>query len=72
MTIQPASRFQRKRREWAKVVWPSNQDMLRLEHFTLNVDGGESFKLPRLTFSPKRGEKITVKIDGYLRDTLSA
>ena len=39
---------------------------------TLKVDGGESFKLPVLTFSPKRGENITVKIDGYLRDTLSA
>ena len=39
---------------------------------TFKVDGGESFKLPVLTFSPKRGENITVKIDGYLRDTLSA
>ena len=38
---------------------------------TLNVDGGESFTLPVLTFSPERGEKITVKIDAYLRDTLS-
>ena len=39
---------------------------------TFKVDGGESFKLPVLTFSPKRGEKIMVKIDAYLRDALSA
>ena len=39
---------------------------------TLNVDGAESFTLPVLTFSPERGEKVTVKIDGYLRDTLNA
>jgi len=39
---------------------------------TLKVDGERSFTLPVLTFSPKRGENITVKIDGYLRDTLSA
>ncbi len=38
----------------------------------LKIASGETFTLPVLTFSPKRGEKITVKIDAYLRDTLSA
>ena len=38
---------------------------------TLKIASGESFTLPVLTFSPKRGENITVKIDAYLRDTLS-
>lgn len=39
---------------------------------TLKTDDGELFTLPVLTFSPKRGESITVKIDAYLRNTLSA
>ena len=39
---------------------------------TLKTNDGESFTLPVLTFSPKRGENVTVKIDAYLRNTLSA
>ena len=46
--------------------------MPKLEHLLSTSNDGVSFTLPVLTFSPERGETITMKIDAYLRDTLSA